>query len=46
MKTDPMCGMTVADDSEHARTFRGADFRFCSAHCLEKFNEDPGNLFH
>ena len=43
MKTDPVCGMTVPDDSENARTFRGADFRFCSSHCLDKFNEDPGS---
>ena len=41
MKIDPVCGMQVAEDSEHARTFRGADFRFCSAHCLEKFNDSP-----
>jgi len=41
MMKDPVCGMKVADDSEHARTFRGADFRFCSEHCLEKFNASP-----
>jgi P-type Cu+ transporter len=38
---DPVCGMEVAEDSEHARTFRGAEFRFCSAHCLERFNASP-----
>jgi P-type Cu+ transporter len=41
MKIDPVCGMEVAEDSEHARSFRGAEFHFCSAHCLEKFNENP-----
>jgi len=41
MKIDPVCGMEVAEDSEHTRTFRGAEFRFCSAHCLEKFNKEP-----
>ncbi|MDQ6957789.1 MAG: heavy metal translocating P-type ATPase [Mariprofundaceae bacterium] len=43
MKLDPVCGMTVAEDSEHARTFRGVDYRFCSSRCLEKFNENPDN---
>jgi len=33
--------MTVAEDSEHERTFRGADYHFCSTHCLEKFNASP-----
>jgi len=41
MMKDPVCGMEVADDSEHARSFRGAEFCFCSEHCLEKFNENP-----
>ncbi len=39
--TDPVCGMEVPESSEHAREFRGATFRFCSAHCLERFNESP-----
>ena len=43
MKTDPVCGMEVAEDSPHRRTFRGAGFVFCSAHCLEKFNEHPND---
>jgi len=41
MIQDPVCGMTVAEDSGHERTFRGVDYRFCSSHCLEKFNERP-----
>lgn len=41
MKTDPVCGMNVAEDSEHARSFRGVDYRFCSARCLEKFGQAP-----
>ncbi|RMH51070.1 MAG: YHS domain-containing protein, partial [Zetaproteobacteria bacterium] len=40
---DPVCGMEVHEHSEHARTFRGAGFRFCSAHCLERFNENPND---
>lgn len=41
MKIDPVCGMNVAEDGEHSRTFRGVDYRFCSAHCLEKFGQAP-----
>ncbi|RME60223.1 YHS domain-containing protein, partial [Candidatus Parcubacteria bacterium] len=43
MPRDPVCGMEVEQDSENVRTFRGAEFRFCSAHCLEKFNENPND---
>ncbi len=43
MPRDPVCGMEVSETSEHARTFRGAEFRFCSAHCLERFNENPND---
>lgn len=43
MKTDPVCSMNVAEDSEFARTFRGVDYRFCSAHCLDKFGQAPEN---
>jgi len=41
MNIDPVCGMTVKPESEHARSFRGVDYRFCSEHCLEKFNDSP-----
>lgn len=41
MKTDPVCGMEVKEESPHRRIFRGAEFRFCSEHCLEKFNDNP-----
>jgi len=43
MSIDPVCGMSVHDDSEHGRAFRGVDYHFCSAHCLEKFGEMPEN---
>jgi len=43
MSIDPVCGMSVHDDSEHGRAFRGVDYHFCSAHCLEKFGETPEN---
>jgi len=41
MNIDPVCGMKVKEDSEHERAFRGVDYHFCSAHCLEKFGETP-----
>jgi len=41
MKIDPVCGMEVKEESEHARAFRGVDYRFCSARCLDKFGEAP-----
>jgi len=41
MNIDPVCGMEVNDDSEHERSFRGVDYRFCSASCLKKFNGNP-----
>ena len=41
MNIDPVCGMNVKDDSEHERSFRGVNYHFCSASCLEKFNDSP-----
>ncbi len=41
MNIDPVCGMHVKKDSEHERSFRGVDYHFCSAHCLEKFGTTP-----
>ncbi len=41
MNIDPVCGMEVNDGSEHERSFRGVDYRFCSASCLKKFNGSP-----
>ena len=39
--TDPVCQMTVSDDSEYHHHHAGADYYFCSAHCLTKFKENP-----
>ncbi|MBL8437141.1 MAG: YHS domain-containing protein, partial [Zoogloeaceae bacterium] len=39
--TDPVCGMQVAPDSPHRTDFEGAEYRFCSAHCLAKFQAEP-----
>ncbi len=41
MNIDPVCGMKVAEDSEHQRSFRGVDYHFCSAHCQARFGEAP-----
>lgn len=38
---DPVCGMRVAEDTEHRYQYAGSDFHFCSAGCLEKFRSDP-----
>jgi len=38
---DPICGMTVADDSPRRFEFDGATYFFCSDHCLRKFSADP-----
>ena len=40
-RTDPVCGMRVAPDSEHAAEHDGVDYRFCSAGCRERFVDDP-----
>ncbi|QDK98469.1 heavy metal translocating P-type ATPase [Acinetobacter tandoii] len=38
---DPVCGMTVAEDSPHAYTYQSVRYLFCSAGCLDKFSADP-----
>lgn len=38
---DPVCGMTVKETSPHHSEFQGIQYRFCSAHCLNKFKADP-----
>jgi Cu+-exporting ATPase len=38
---DPVCGMTVKDDSPHHAIHGGRDYRFCSAGCRTKFVADP-----
>ncbi len=41
--TDPVCGMTVKPDSPHRCEYRGAEYRFCSAKCLAKFQASPAD---
>jgi len=38
---DPVCGMTVTEDSEHSYQFEGAEYFFCCAGCQNKFSGDP-----
>jgi len=38
---DPVCGMEVAGDKPHHLEHAGQDYRFCSLHCLEKFQVNP-----
>jgi len=41
LNRDPVCGMTVSDDSEHRHTHEGHAYRFCSNGCREKFAAAP-----
>src|SRR5260221_13973674 len=41
---DPICGMTVADDSPRRFAFDGTTYFFCSDPCLKKFSADPAAL--
>jgi Cu+-exporting ATPase len=38
---DPVCGMTVAADSEHRLDHEGTTYVFCCAGCQAKFRDDP-----
>lgn len=39
--TDPVCGMTVTEQSPHRANHQGESFYFCSIKCLDKFEDDP-----
>ncbi len=43
---DPVCGMTIAEDTEHQAKNEGEIFRFCSASCQRKFIENPGQYLN
>jgi Cu+-exporting ATPase len=40
--TDPVCGMKVDSKSPHSVQHAGERYYFCSQHCLEKFQANPG----
>ena len=39
---DPVCGMTVTEQSPHHAEHEGRPYYFCSAKCLAKFAAEPG----
>ena len=41
MKTDPVCGMKVDENSELTTQFEGETYYFCSESCLNKFISSP-----
>ncbi len=43
---DPVCGMTVAEDSNHRHTHEGTEYLFCSDGCAQKFAADPQQYLH
>ncbi|MFP5440888.1 MAG: heavy metal translocating P-type ATPase [Gammaproteobacteria bacterium] len=38
---DPVCGMTVKEDTPHRHTLDGEEYLFCNPKCVEKFRTDP-----
>lgn len=38
---DPVCHMTVGDDSPHRSRHQNTDYFFCSAHCRTRFEKEP-----
>ena len=38
---DPVCGMTVSEDSEHRHIHEATDYYFCSSGCQQKFADNP-----
>lgn len=38
---DPVCGMPVAKDTPHRLRLGDVEYRFCSAHCQERFARHP-----
>ncbi len=40
-QTDPVCGMTVQNDSKLQYVHHNKTYRFCSEHCLHKFSKNP-----
>jgi len=41
VRLDPVCGMEVAADSPRRLRVGDVEYRFCSAHCLERFARHP-----
>ena len=41
---DPVCGMTVTEQSAHQQEHSGKRYYFCSAGCKTKFNANPAQF--
>ncbi len=41
MANDPVCGMEVSEDTQQRVQHAGHEYLFCSAHCQQKFADDP-----
>ncbi|HEB93956.1 MAG TPA: YHS domain-containing protein [Gammaproteobacteria bacterium] len=41
MKADPVCGMSVGEESAHHTEYAGKMHYFCSENCLSKFLASP-----
>ena len=46
MKTDPVCGMEVAEDSQQYADYMGKRYQFCSETCRQKFMVAPQRYLH
>ena len=46
MKTDPVCGMEVTEESKYHTDHSGKTYHFCSEHCLHKFEAEPTQYLH
>ncbi len=43
-QTDPVCGMEVDSRSKYRHEYDGQTFFFCSQHCRERFQAEPGRF--
>jgi Cu+-exporting ATPase len=43
---DPVCGMTITEQSPHRAEHEGRPYYFCSAKCLTKFTTEPARYAH
>jgi Cu+-exporting ATPase len=41
MAIDPVCGMTVSEDTKFRHVHQGTTYLFCSEHCANKFRDHP-----
>ena len=44
--TDPVCGMSVTEDSKLKYEHNDITYRFCSEHCLNKFQQNPQDFLN